>query len=443
LIASTRPINPEVIGLQNQKFRLARPLALLLALLLLFQVSAAARGPVSQTSCRYTYQLIPEQASGNNRTRFALYVERSDPNSPPLHSGTIALALDNTTIQNIENLVHFTEEEGWQLMSAPAAGTTQQNLTADKTASGLYYVSFGWYWGTGVGTTPVLPDNSDGMLGRQRLGTLEFDFNVTVDDILLLPWTQTKTGEADWRRYQTAVSSGGDAAAYLEVVENTWRMDNLSRPLEGYYQGYYAGELESGQDAQLSVDITPGWYGFRVGAYAPERDATLSIYAFDEASGQYESTPVSVVSASFGTGTGYFKKSISFSGDSEAGATLSHVSGKELGALEKGTYRMVLEKQSHVTATFDGLTVSDEGVFRELLGVTVILPCGDVDGDDKIRQSDRAQLTAQARYGKLATNTVYDLDGDGKVNQVDMAILTSSMNYGKNSLHFKYVIGVA
>jgi len=135
------------------------------------------------------------------------------------------------------------------------------------------------------------------------------------------------------------------------------------------------------------------------------------------------------------TGTGLCVKSARF----DAAPYYVKDTDESVARLPNGTYRIEVHKQSHVTATLTGVTVTDTALFPELDGEFLYLPCGELTGDGGIRSDDRGTLAAPANYGKQAQEgTVCDLDGDGWVNQTDLAILTAPGNYGKMDFTVTY-----
>ena len=421
--------------------------ALALALLLAGYAMATAEPgaqPEQTPECRYFYQITREDP-GTGNARYSLYVERTDAEAAPLHGGSITLT---ASIPNHADL-SFTAAEGWVITSAKYNGVTDQVEDADGMDVGtmpddlsgdLRYLSFSWRWGDGQAPSSP-PENSvgnpqggtGGSARRQYLGYVDIPWNIDATDIFLQPWVETPAGKKQLRE----LSQAADPEAAREILENVWRIedfDTLAAPSEGFYQGFYAGEDETEPEGtQYPTDLTAGWYGFIVGGYAPMRPATLTVYEGPEV--------VATAEISFKKTTpGYFKEQI------------------DLNALEfkkpdgqpwegpDGTYTLELTKLSHVPAMFQNVTISQEHskLFPELLGLTVILPCGDVDLNGQITQRDRALLTDPDGYyqnvskANDGTKERYDLDGDAKVNQVDMAIQLAPANYGKKTLKYNF-----
>lgn len=421
-----------------------------LVLVLLMAVQAASGAPdESSEQCRYFYQLLPQ---GESKTTYDLYVERTRLDGPSLHTGSISLI----TLGDMSFL--------------PASGVSTQPLDGKNIhdiLDGRGYVSFFWYWDPQT----ALPDTSAGSQGvearRQKLGTVTFT-NTALDlsQVELIPWVQLPAGQAQlqaWRDAQTAPD--GDPEAQFKLLRAIWRMEDPAQPERGYYQGYYpledpeetpsSGETEAPvstpgtgtadeeTSAQRWVDITAGWQGFVLGTYDPEEPISLTFYkaAADGSYGTGAADVYGVCSITPGTGTGYARTRIHFSA-----LKPQNLSGAELAdGFVDGTYKMVVKKESHVDATFTGLTVADGNVFPELLGMTVILPCGDVDGDNHVSQEDRALLTAPDGFYQNTskgdtdgTKTLYDLDGDGNVTETDLAILIAPANYGRQALKFNF-----
>lgn len=398
--------------------------------LLAGQALAAGSNTGSQTpiSCRYFYQLIPQQTSNAYSAAFSLYVERTDKEAPPLHGGNISLS---APLGGGE--ISFAPEMGWVLTSysGDKADGTPGTQVLDQN---VRYISFHWLWDDSYGTTDP-PGSSTGEGGgpnRQLLGTLEIpNGNLTAEDVELLPWPETELGGELYARWQADVSGGGDAEASLLILQSVFRMEDPQVPVQGYYQGQYAyDDGEGGRD--IPVDLTAGWQKFRIGAYAPQRPVMLEFYrTAEDGSEVLEAT----ASHTFGTSTGYFRGKLDFETLEYQDPAHNKISYAEL---PDGVYAIKLTKLSHVDATLKGLTKTDEGLFPELMGDFLILPCGDVDHSGAVQQADRAKLTTQIRYGKAMDREIYDLDGDGRVNQRDLSILIAPTNYSRKNIENDY-----
>lgn len=347
---------------------------------------------------------------------FKLYVARQGDGAPPLHTGSIALG---TTEK--EATLEFETAEHWTMLpqerqSDPAGVTPESGAATEEKEP---YLSFNW----GVKEGHDIPTEAD---GRQFIGTLAVADapGLTADEVVLLPWPETVTGAArvkDWQDETDPARKG----AYLRALQSIWRMDDPSRPAEGFYQGYYqwngSAGTEDGAENQRVTDIQNGWQAFRVQSYNPFKDVTLTV---TDAEGT--------------------TKSVVYDNKAQGSAIPGRVTfAPELGgfaALEAGTYSLTVSKPSHAAVTYTGLTVGDGKVFPELVGKLCYLPCGDVTGgvenkpDGRIKQADRAYLTRPGIYGKTADKKgLLDLDGDGHVGQRDLAILTAPANYGKSA----------
>lgn len=386
--------------------------AMLSALLLSPGISAEPER-TGQESCRYYYQLEQTDAPSADRSTFALYVARSDPEREALHAGSIALALPTRLSGGqSEQLLKFTPHSGW----------TITGLEQGKTQSGQAYISFGWYC-VSNGTPQDDPS------GRQLLGELEVSIGGLnpSDHIQLLPWPETEAGGNRIRAWQNASANGGDVEAALETVRRTWRMPNEAQVSQGYYQGYYVPALpESGEppeESQIEVDLTATWQRFIIGAYAPQREIRLELYR-DGAS-----RPAAIALSAAGTGVGHFRRSIDFTAMEYHDAQGAVISPQTL----SGTYDLVVSKGSHVTCTMKNLQFQD-GECTALNGFVLELPCGDVDGNGEIGAKDRALLTVPGRYRSEGSGQeAYDLNGDGEIDQKDLSIMIAPANYGKRN----------
>ena len=409
--------------MKKRSIQLAVLVVLTLTILLTVQALAAGQSQSkAQPTDRYFYQLVLSHSDQVSQ-EYLLYVQRIGADAAPLHAGSIALAAPLPSAMRFQPAAGVDIEPGSELVLV-------DNYDSGTLADGQYYISFRWRWeiqGTNL-------DNTD-QDNQQLLGTLLIPRpDITADSITLLPWPETPTGQQQLENWKNAA----DPEAAMEILSAIWRMEDPQNPSEGYYQGFRDGEdTENPQGTQYSRDIAPGWYGFVLGCYDPEEPVTISIYQQDE-NGSYAQEAFAQKQLPTGTGVGYHQLRVDFST-----LQMNAADGTVLSELPMGSYRMVVQKESHVTATFTGLTVSEKGTFPELLGRKVILPCGDVDEDGRIGQKDRALLTDASRYRLKAaadTNgkTLYDLDGDGMVNQVDLSILIAPANYGKHELTFNF-----
>lgn len=387
-------------------------------------LDGASEPDASVRDCRYYYWLEDaSEASGESGTgtwRYKLYVERTDPEGYLLHTGYIALAAETDTLS-------FAPAPGWNLLDEPETGTFEDSV----------YISFGWIWGENAN----LEDSKEGT-NRQLLGTLtvQADTQPELEDIDLLEWYNTQTGSRQIQEWQDAVAqaNGGDTSIfpedYLEVIDNTWRFDEPTS-YDGYYQGYYDPPDDWDQTKRPREDLTPGWQGFRIGAYAPERPITLEFC--NPTTGEVIAKAVNPTKA----GIGHFKTRINFG---ELTYTDKDGAPKDEGWIPNDTYTLKISKYSHVTCTIPNLTFDEGGMCTRLLGVYIELPCGDVDGDGDIQQDDRANLTEPGMYRSKATADETqgptpescDLDGDRRVDQTDLAILIAPANYGKQDFTY-------
>ena len=105
-----------------------------------------------------------------------------------------------------------------------------------------------------------------------------------------------------------------------------------------------------------------------------------------------------------------------------------------------GDYTLVVTKPGHASYTVRTITVGDEDIdlSRSRAVGAMTLPCGDLNGDGMINDSDLAVLWQAANYNKSVddpgVNQLCDLNGDGMINDSDLAILWSANNYNKGAV---------
>lgn len=455
--------------MKKRSVQLASLVAAVLVLLMAARAAASGKPETGVTTCRYFYQLTP---AADSETEFVLSVDRTAVSGRPLHGGYITLAAKGT--------MSFAPDAAFSVVTSASGGPGQDGTGDGSTSDGLSYLSFGWLAREGGLLDADTP--------RQVLGTLTVPAGTELLDIELLPWPKTDTGSTQLSLYQQEAQSPDPdpelLEAYLIDIQSIWRMPELSTPVEGYYQGYFApegtGEVpeptpeepstsEVEEDSALEptptptptppkedpwegekVDLTAGWYGFRIGAYAPERPVEITLY---EAGTAKSTQPVVLAKASYafaemGSGTyGHFRGQIDFKKLTYYSDTDVPLGEDAVTALLNGSCDLVISKPSHASCTIEDLQFT-EGVCEMLLGVYVELPCGNVNGDrdGRIRQDDRAALTAPDRYGTIYPEEVWkdptkepcDLDGDHRVDQTDLAILIAPANYGKENFTYNF-----
>lgn len=380
---------------------------------------------VQPQTCRYSYDLVQRETQPGERAKFDLYIVRTKQSGALLHTGSITLAIPRTEgeTQPPKDRLSFRMEPGWDLMGMwyPAGMINTANY-GTVPGSGDY-ISFLWTWAANQTseTTVYLGENG----GKQHLGVLEVPEGVELEDIQLLPWPVTEVGGkvmADW--------AADKSEAHRMLYEDIWRiLDPEGSYINGFYQGFYEW-ADDGEHIQgvYRTNIGCLWQNFTIGAYAPRRPVTLHIYKVADG----EKTKVAAAQYEFHTtqDSGHFSGQIDFDSLELNWEDGIAVEDRRL----DGDYELVIEKQSHVKATMEGLTAAADDIFPELTGRYVELPCGDIDASGRIRQYDRALLTVPGRYGRAmgSNEEKYDLNGDERIDQIDLSILIAPANYGKS-----------
>ncbi|MDO4269662.1 MAG: hypothetical protein Q4C72_01940 [Eubacteriales bacterium] len=401
--------------MQKKKRLYAAALAVLTAVSCTPGASAEDAGDTAEYV--YRYELAFEGTSGTSST-FALSVlgTASDGGAAPvLHTGAAALQAARLNAADGDGaLLSFTPAAGIEVRALDGKAGIERGTPEDAEGKGSYA---GFVWSAAQDAD--LAALADG--GRLPLGTLTVPVGkADASMITLLPWTQTKTG---WAQYGRLAASGADKEALAQLIGANWRIENgiEGDPHVGCYQGYYASD-----DGQRAVDIGCGWQSLVVRSYRPQSELTLELYR----DGQTALAAKAVVPAHTGQ-TGRVSDAVRFE-------SLDYYSagGSKYDKLPDGAYRLVLKKTSHAAVAVTGVTAANGSIFPQLTGQTITLPCGDLNGDDRVKLADRALLTARGRYGArrgtaaYQTYEAYDLDGDGQIGQRDLAILTAPGNYG-------------
>lgn len=284
--------------------------------------------------------------------------------------------------------------------------------------------------------TPGAPDGSDEAspaVGHILIGTYTFDTKGTVP-------SASSVGQKDWEETAEAIAKeNGETVLNPEDIFNKTVWSREKQAYIGYYMENKNSATLGRTPLKLVFSPPKSWNGiFNVQSYDPKDPLMIYIRPEESAEGAASYYRVEPETQ---TGTGLFVQTIRFA---ESRYYIEDSEDELKGKLPEGKYSMELKKESHVTATLTGLTVTESVVFPELEGEFLYLPCGDISGparesDGEIRLDDRAMLTAPANYGKEAqADQPYDLDGDGWVNQTDLAILIAPANYGKTDFTIAY-----
>ena len=101
----------------------------------------------------------------------------------------------------------------------------------------------------------------------------------------------------------------------------------------------------------------------------------------------------------------------------------------ELDNIKGDVYRVYVKQKNSLAVCIGAYdTKSGEVTCQD----DVIIPLGDVNGDDVIDIADLSALLATGNYGK--PNNEIDLTGDGMINIYDIAVALQATNYGKSSV---------
>lgn len=364
--------------------------------------AATAADPVPVV---YSYVLelsATQPGMGDYSTNYDLFVVASEADAPALHAGSIALAVDSTSITATLESVYETHD------FSGSAGI------GEETIGSQHVVEFTWNARENTDLTTI------STAGKQRLASVTIGSGggtAPVGTVELLSWDQTSAGKAKLAQMNDPTTP--DKPALENLIKDTWRYEDLKTPDIGYYQGFYAADVEGADSAQFAVDIQNGWQAFRIVSYNPYKDTILEFYAKEDSG--WSST--AVLTSSVATPAGQDPGKL----------TVEVEPIMVLDSLPAGTYKMVIKKASHVTVTYENLIITDSREWPQLIGKTAYLPCGDLNGDNKITLIDFSRLTNEIKYGRIINNTdILDLDGDEKLGQKDLAILIDPHHYGKH-----------
>ncbi len=404
-------------------------------------VSAAETGGSPGTATAYRYVLLTEHASENPfdlGTLCRLYV--AGPKDHPLHGGSIAVELPVPGAGQTVKVTALQPDEKFELRNFDGAVISSQTTVfletiAKKTAEGKPYLGFTWNIVSDKGVATSITENAPVPLqngeGCQHIA----DFTVStgagqLQSFRLLPWVETPTGAAILKLRKAA--TGRQAEIYESLMRNFWRYDTLDTPTVGYYQGYYEADAADGT-GQRQTDILNGWSALQVKTYRPQSPLQLTV-----------TTPAgAILTASYDGGHGNVVGKVTDSLKFEDLTFKSAAKSPQTRAepeqipIENGFYTLQITKESHTTVTCTGLTASAQSLFPQLAGQTIVIPCGDLSGDGRIKQLDRALLTKLTVKGMVSVKTEgkyepYDLNGDHKISQLDLAIQLDPTNYGRS-----------
>lgn len=439
----------------NKNWKRLVPLLLSVVMVLGLGQNVFAVDPETTHPCRYDYVLLPVQDGvSDGIVRLELYIQAqwSDSTTPGtpdplLDAGAFGLrfpewltgyvtfqATEFVTIQRIVPEQRYTY------------GSNEMEL------KGNGYHAFNWFGRMEPGPQGTIIKGkgweTNLKVGGYAMKIGEYTMDLKAASAPETEWQlpyQTDVGQLDWLSIKEAI-----AAEVWDTAANG--QDALNRtiwnPETKLYQGYYA---DPSADPNLGAPPVQVDIGFRFKApepwpsanavlilqsYDPKKAVTVELYRWDTDENGYEPTAAYVLECSgAASGTGPCRQEIGFA---DANFTYVPANSTVQGAkLPDGKYRMVISKQSHVRAIFEGVTVRwNDGeleLFPQLDGRTLTLPCGDVTSDGKIRQADRMLLMQPGRYCTANTEAgLYDLNGDLRVDQRDLSILTAPANYGKN-----------
>ena len=109
-----------------------------------------------------------------------------------------------------------------------------------------------------------------------------------------------------------------------------------------------------------------------------------------------------------------------------------------LDGVAEDTYDLKVTQEGHTAYWLTGVPVGSDPL---TLPETLVLPCGDVNGDGSINIDDLGILISSNNYNKDSTtaeNKITDLNGDGSINIDDLGIILSSKNYNNSEVIESY-----
>ena len=101
----------------------------------------------------------------------------------------------------------------------------------------------------------------------------------------------------------------------------------------------------------------------------------------------------------------------------------------EIENIKADTYRVYAKQKNSLTVCIDEFSTEGGDVVNDK---TIIMPLGDVNGDDVIDIADLSVLLATGNYGEA--NTEIDLTGDTYITVDDIAVALQEQNYSKTSV---------
>ena len=438
-----------------------RLVPLMLAVVMVLGVTPNTNG-VEEHLCRYEYVLYATQdgvSDGTAKLELYILAERSDgltgePDEAPgplLDAGAFGLRFPEW----LDGFVRF----------QPAEYVTLQQIVPEQRypyppneveVKGKGYHAFNWFGRMSDGPQGTIPKGQGWSHSIQiggycmKLGvyTLDLKGASAPEEGSGATWTlpyKSDVGQLEWLTVKEAVAvEVGDTEADGGDALNRTLWNPETKLYQGYYEDPDADTEEGAPPVQTDIgfrfDPPKPWPSANASltlvTYDPKKDVEIALYAWDEEAQGYKTDAAYTLTVpGESSGTDVCKQTIGFHEAVFKAASGNDIPGTDL---PSGKYQMVIRKQSHVGAYLMGVTVSRDGtetkLFPQLDGRTLTLPCGDVTGDGKIRQGDRAQLMQPGRYMKsVDEKNLYDLNGDRRVDQKDLAILTAPENYGKNN----------
>lgn len=238
--------------------------------------------------------------------------------------------------------------------------------------------------------------------------------------IRLLDWSETTMSKTDF--FATPLEDGG-----ICLNDEIWRFltdeekkTATDTSITGYYQGLAVDDsantrewIDIGYTADLYyAEPAPGQTVMcEVLSYNPNNPVTFALYKIGEGEDESdigENEP------------DYIDETKEYT---PYGLNGRVVCDSEVEGVEDGEYILKISKDTHLTYETK-ITVETETV--ELDGVTLL--CGDVTGDNLIKQDDRVKLISRLHTRVDAENEKSDLDGDGIITFNDLNILKRDFN---------------
>lgn len=277
-----------------------------------------------------------------------------------------------------------------------------------KSSGGVFNDTYYWIYmpARNITATPIYTPTKSGDVS----GTIYS--NGVMADMIQITLTNTSTGDV---RKLSLTGENGKEYEFKNVAPGTYTMEVTKKGHKDYLT-----YLEVNGDMTRSVTLYQ---------LEPEELVITGVTV----SGQVTSYNGNNGFTAALTQDGVTKASTTVSGNGSSGQATQSFS---ISGVVPGTYDLVVTKAGHLTYTIKGVVVGSSNVDLTASSntniSTITLLAGDLNGDDKINNTDLKTFRNNfGLTGESVTNQYADITGDGKINNTDLKVFR--LNFGLNA----------